>query len=163
MQIEVIKVDVENKGKYRVATVAYKGPEGKIEGKKVMSFGAGKPAFEVLVQAQPGDKFDVKSEKIDGYWNWTAADSAGKATEESRDRGNAHGTKVSPRTTYETPEERAQKQVYIVRQSSISNALALLMHNSPKAPIDTHTVKSVARELVEFVLGQESLQDIEVE
>lgn len=33
---------------------------------------------------------------------------------------------ASPKSTYETPEERAKKQVYIVRQSSVNAAIALL-------------------------------------
>ncbi len=33
-------------------------------------------------------------------------------------------------STYETPEERKIKQLYIIRQSSISNAIDVLKHNS---------------------------------
>lgn len=44
--------------------------------------------------------------------------------------GNAEAYKAtphaSPKSTYETPEERAKKQVYIVRQSSISAAIAYI-------------------------------------
>ena len=76
MLITVINVEVENKGKFRQAIVAYKGPDGKVEGKKIVSFGPSKEVFPVISEAQPGDVFDVKNEKVAGsdgkeYWNWT--------------------------------------------------------------------------------------------
>ena len=38
MRIEVLNVSVEDKGKYKMMEVAYKGDDGKVTAKKVMSF-----------------------------------------------------------------------------------------------------------------------------
>jgi hypothetical protein len=122
--IEILKVGVENKGKYRVAVIDHKTSEGKVDSKKVMSF-VNKEVFTTLSQAQPGDVFEITSEKDkNGYWQWTSANAAGKNT------GASTGAAKSPvRSTYETPEERAAKQVYIVRQSSLANAIAYYASN----------------------------------
>mgnify|MGYP003353238654 CR=1 FL=1 len=61
MNITLLNVTINTKptknGKsYQEADVAYKNNsfQGKVEGKKVMSFGATAEAFKVLAQAQPG-------------------------------------------------------------------------------------------------------------
>src|SRR3990167_7942935 len=112
MQInaEVIKVDVENKGKYRVANVAYKNPDGAVEGKKVLSFGPSKDVFKIVSEAQPGDKFVIESGTIvtdEVTANRSRVDSSGQTNAPA-----VRGSTPSPRSTYETPEERAKKQVY---------------------------------------------------
>lgn len=53
-------------------------------------------------------------------------------------------------STFETPEERAKKQVYIVRQSSISNAISLLTTGA-KVPPATSAVIALAKELEAYV------------
>jgi hypothetical protein len=123
-QIEIVKVDVERKGKYSTASVSHKTADGKIDNKKVQSF-TYKEVFNTLSQAQPGDLFEIESQKIknekDGkeYWTWTSVNSVGKA-------GTTSGPSMAKtvKSSYETPTERAARQVYIVRQSSISNAVA---------------------------------------
>ncbi len=120
INIEVIRVDVESKGKYNVATVAYKGPDGKVDAKKLVSF-ANKSVYDLLKDAQSGDLFEVTSEKdTNGYWQWTSANAVGKNTGGS---SAPAGKVVQARSNFETPEERAARQVYIVRQSSINAAI----------------------------------------
>lgn len=131
MQITIIGVSIEDvktaKGGYQKADVAYKNEQGKTEGKKVMSF-VNQSVFDVLKQAKSGDVFDIKSEKdANNYWQWTAItpSSGGTPTTSSVPAAivKTTGGNPSPKSTYETPEERAKKQVYIVRQSSISAAI----------------------------------------
>lgn len=160
-------------GKYSTATVAYKDGNGKIEGKKVMSFGPSADVFKVVSQAQPGDLFDVKSEKIAGkegkeYWNWTAIETTGKNVGQGSQKGQTSGSATPTRSTYETPEERAKKQVYIVRQSSLSVALELHKHNNPKAAIDFASVVETAQGFEDFVFNgvdeaEQALKAIEVD
>ena len=64
MQIEVVSVSVEDKGKYQMATVAYR-KDGKLGEKKLMSFGGGVEAYKVLSKAQAGQVFEVKAVKND--------------------------------------------------------------------------------------------------
>ena len=159
MQIEIINVSVENKGKYRVASVSYKDNNGRVDGKKnIMSFGS-KDVFKTISEAQIGDKFDVKSEKNDkGYWEWIEVVAAGKNTSPS-----STGAVESVRKSggWETSEERAKRQVYIVRQSSISSAIALAELNKMKLVGEEDIIKS-AKVFEEYVFGIEPLQETEV-
>lgn len=165
-QIEILKVGVENKGKYRVAVVDHKTVDGKVDSKKVMSF-VNKDVFTTLSSAQTGDQFDVTSEKDkNGYWQWITVVPAGKANGTSP----AKTASSNVRSSYETPEERAARQVYIVRQSSIANALTyyseLVDHSKGKQP-SVDDIVSVARLFEGYVFGADSvkdeLNDVEVE
>lgn len=155
MRIEVIGVDVENKGKWTMAKVAYKGPDGKIEGKNLVSFD-NKEVYKLLCDAKQGDLFDVKSEKNDkGHWNWVEASPAGKNTGAAGTAGAAKQASQTARSTYETPEERAKRQVYIVRQSSVSAAIALAEANGGEAPITEEDIINSARKFEAYVFGLE--------
>src|SRR5690606_25981004 len=103
--------------------------QGKTETKKLMSFGPQKDAFDMMINAAPGEEYTVTVHKNDkGYNDWTSVTpgvSSEPAAARSAPAVPARGN-PAPRSTYETPEERAKKQIYIVRQSSISNAIDLL-------------------------------------
>jgi hypothetical protein len=58
----------------------------------------------------------------------------------------------APRSNYETPEERAQRQVLIVRQSSLSSAVAMLTAGA-KTPPKVEDVLALASRLEGFVFG----------
>ena len=157
INVEVIRVDVESKGKYQAADVIYKGPEGKAHTKKLVSF-SNKEVFKLLSEAQPGDLFQVNSEKDEnGYWQWVAAVAVGKNT------GGAASPvvgKASPKSTYETSEERAFRQVLIVRQSSLSSAIALL--KDAKHTPSVEEVLDVAKQFERAIFQQDKLPDPEV-
>ncbi len=151
MQIEVLGVGVENKGKYRVAKVDYKNVEtGKIDGKQIMSF-TYKDVFKAVSEAKQGDVFDVRAEKNDkGYWDWIEIASVGKNVgTETRKEGYSQATKTS--RDFETSEERAKKQVYIVRQSSISAAIEFLKRTD--GPVTEQDVINVAKEFEGYVFA----------
>lgn len=150
-----------------MADVAYKNNsfQGKVEGKKVMSFGATEASFKVLAQAQPGETYEVSIVKNDkGYNDWVSMQKAG--AEGAGNNGNGQGSQqthaassarangaVSPaRSTYETPEERAKKQVYIIRQSSFTSAVSMLGVGA-KAPLNKEGVFALAKEIEAYVLG----------
>jgi len=138
------------KGSYTQLDVAYKR-DGKTEGKKIMSFGAGKTAFDNLKNAKTGDVYTVTSVKNEasGYWDWTDA-TAGEGAP-SQGKAPAYTASASPKSTYETPEERAKKQVYIVRQSSISAAIDML--KTDKKSLEVENVLQVASQFEAFVFG----------
>lgn len=152
MQIEVISVSVNTvptaKGSYQVAEVAYKDlKDGKVNGKKIMSFAA-KDVFKAMSNAKQGDKYDVGLEKDDkGYWQWKTATAANAQNPASPTSGNP-----SPRSTYETPEERAKRQDFIIRQSSVASAIALL--KTEKNIPEVGNILSVAEQFVQFVYGK---------
>lgn len=69
------------------------------------------------------------------------------------------GNGAARTSTYETPEERAKKQVYIVRQSSLSNALTALAIGA-KTPPKPDEVIELARKYEDYVFGKTSLPPI---
>lgn len=139
IQISVIQVAVETKsttkGSYQMATVTYKDlGNGKVNEKKVMSF-KDKEVFTKVSQAKNGEVLYVTMEKEDGYWNWKKVDAAPPGTSAQTPASNAVPAPTAGKTsTYETAEERAKKQVYIVKQSSLSLAATLLSIGAKQPP-----------------------------
>lgn len=155
MKIQVISVDVENKGKYNVAEVTFKNRsfQDKVESKKHMDF-VNKDVFEALKNSKKGDEFTITREKDkDGkYWQWVGiASSEGTGSGTASGVSKTSGTTAAPRSTYETPEERAKKQVYIVRQSSISAAIDTLKTDKKAPSVDE--VIAVAQQYEAYVFG----------
>lgn len=157
MNITILSVDIKTvptaKGSYSVAEVAYKNNtfQGKVEGKKVMSFGGGANAFKVLQNAVSGETYEVEAVKnAQGYIDWITM---GKA-DVSIPKESAAGVKnsVPARSNYETAEERAQRQVLIVRQSSLGHAVSSLSIGAKTAPKFDDTV-ALARQFEQYVFG----------
>lgn len=154
MNVEVLSVSVEDKGKYKMAEVAYKGSDGKVTSKKLMSFNY-PDVFKAFIDAKQGNTFSVEMQKNEkGYWDWVSA-SAGAATSKSAPSVSGN---PSPKSTYETAEERANRQVLIVRQSSLSNAIEFLGLNTKKVPAVQEVVE-VAKFFEDYVFGKTSSPD----
>jgi hypothetical protein len=139
---------------YNQLDLAYKNLDsGKVEGKKLVSFGPSVNAYEILRVAQVGHVFDVKTEKVGDFWQWTNVE---VGTSDSPAVASSSGGKsnATPRSTYETPEERQARQHYIVRQSSLSSAIALL--NVPGAKVKVKDVLDTAQTFVDFVFQTET-------
>ena len=117
---------------YSFVELAYKGEDGQVKGKKVMPFGESKPVYEALAKAGSGEFYTIGAVKNDGtgYWDWiSATKSDGGPTSVGTKNTSASagiGASSTVKSSYETSEERAKKQVYIVRQSSITAALGFL-------------------------------------
>lgn len=146
------------KGSYQVCELAFKNKsfQDKVEGKKIMSF-AEKEAFTTLSNASMGSIFTVARAKDDkGYWKWqtvTAGSNPGAAAPAAATQTSGGSmANASPKSNYETADERAARQVMIVRQSSISNAVALL--KTEKHTPTTEEVLAVAIQFENFVLGK---------
>jgi hypothetical protein len=163
MNITILSIDIKTiptaKGSYQTADVAYKNNtfQGKVEGKKVMSFGATKDSFATLAQAQPGQTYEITIVKNDkGYNDWVAmAQAVAGAASPAPAAGTYTAGKpaaTTPRSTYETPEERANRQVLIVRQSSLSSAAAVLTAGA-KAPPSASAVVDLAKVFEAYVFG----------
>lgn len=157
LEIRVKSIEDESKGKYNQLTVDYTDVgSGKDHTYKLMSF-VNKDAYLLLKSAKVGDVFDVVTNKNDkGYWTWESVSAVG-----TKPKANP-----SPRSTYETPEERAQKQIYIVRQSSLTSAIAMLAAaNDKKTAINPDTVIYVAKKFEQYVFGldeRESFDDLPI-
>ena len=117
-----------------------------------------------------GDVIHVSTEKDqNGYWQWTAVGTADTTTDNRGDDSSAAAptqakaaTRVSG-SNYETKDERAARQVMIVRQSSLSNAVATLAIEGSTA--SANDVISLAKLYEGYVLGQQaepsSIDDLE--
>lgn len=156
MQIEIVAVTVTHvpnaRGGYEVADIAYKNKtfNDKLEGKKVMSF-SNTEVFKTLANASAGDVFDIDREKNDkGYWDWKSVNIAGTTKGEPQQVSVPMKANASPKSNYETPEERAHRQEMIVRQSSISSAVAALRMDKHPLPVDD--VINYARHLEAYVM-----------
>ena len=149
IQIQIISVDVENKGKYQQAEVAYKDlAKGSVGSKKLMSF-TNKDVYNTVTGSKKGDVFNVELVKNDkGYWDWSAISAGGDSKAAPTPAGNP-----SPKSNYETADERAKRQVYIVRQSSLGHAIDTL--KTDKKNPSKEEVIELAKYYERYVFGLE--------
>ncbi len=160
MKIKFISVESSDKktktGKdYVEIEVTYKNIDfqEKVESKKLNPFG-NKDVYNTLKSAKQGDFFEVERSKNDaGFWDWIGIGSVsgGNSAPEPITKATGGAGYTSPKSTYETPEERAKKQVYIVRQSSISAAIDTLKTDK-KAPTKEEVV-DLAKYYEAYVFG----------
>lgn len=151
MQITILKTENENKGKWNLLHVSFTTDFGKTGKISLASFGQSGEAYKTLANAQSNDVFTVEVAKNDkGYDTWTSAIKAAP--------GAAKPAASVARSTYETPEERAKKQVYIVRQSSIASAVTALTSGA-KAPPKAEDILALARVFESYVFDSGTLVD----
>lgn len=164
-QIEVLSVSTETKqssgGKpYVMLDVAFKNlTSGKTEGKKFVPFGDSEAVYHVLKDAKNGNVFDVTMVKGEKYWQWTEVIAKAPGAASLPEGVAAKVYQQTPKSTYETPEERAKKQVYIVKQSSISNALTALSIGA-KTPPTAQSVIDLAQVFTSWVLSSQAPESL---
>lgn len=140
------------KGGYSVANVTYTD-NGKNFSKKIMSF-ANPAVFDAVKDAKQGDVFDVTVTKDGEYYNWSSAKKLDKDTPEKAQAAPAAGRVLG--SNYETADERKLKQLYIIRQSSISNAIEFAKMRTPvEEPYTPGDILDLAQQFVDFVYGTE--------
>jgi hypothetical protein len=159
IQIEVISVGAIQKvptakGFYETVEVAYR-KDGKVEGKKIMSF-ANPAIFKAVQKLAQGETVDVTTEKNEaGFWQWTGLNSGAAVTQPTPSQTSSAASTgtvaAKPVSNYETKEERAARQVMIVRQSSLSNAVSTLSVGAKH--LTPSEVVAVAKEYERYVLG----------
>lgn len=177
MLVKILNVDVENivkgKSRYSIANVAYM-VNGEARTQKVLDFA--NPAVFKQLPGLVGQDVNVTVTKNDaGYNQWSAiGDSAqensgqangllpqsrvGGIPSNTSSQASAGITQTRP-STFETPTERANKQVYIVKQSSLSSAIALATGNKEKA--SPEDIIKTAQQFVDFVFGTEDTTSME--
>ena len=162
MIIQVVAIDVNTAktktGKdYEVVEVTYKNKsfQDKVEAKKHNQFGD-KNVFNTLKSASAGDVFTIERKKDDaGYWQWIGITSGSGGSSSSSASAPSSTSKPSvtpaPKSNYETAEERAKRQIYIIRQSSISSAIEMLKTDKKSPSVDE--VLGVAKVFEDYVFG----------
>ena len=145
------------KGKNKVLSVTYKTDEGKVEAKKLYDWATKTEIWEAFKGATKGNVFSIDKEKNEkGFWEWVSLHRQ-DAPLKVQEKGNPVPTKPS----YETPDERAHRQVMIVRQSSISSAVNMLGPMSPKGDFTAYAacVIETAKRFESYVMGN-TIQDL---
>ena len=159
MQIKVIKTSVEKIKTYFKLNVVFRDLDtDKVDGRNILSF-VNKEVYGVLSKAEKDDCFEIAEKTNDkGYPEITSAtkitapESTGNTTVNVV---NKTGATATPRSNYETPEERAERQKYIIRQSSLERAIQNLSIGA-KSPLETKVIISQAKEFEDFVLNKPS-------
>lgn len=152
-KIVVLKAEVTTAPKgYKVAEIAYKTDDGKTKGMKVLDF-VQKEVFAALKDVKPGDVLNADFEKnAKGFWQFAQVSKTGETASVSSNSGTpASAVPAKSGGNWETSAERAAKQVMIVRQSSISNAIEYM--NVQKVKGGTGDVIDIAKCFEDYVLG----------
>lgn len=150
MEIKVLSVSkptTVSKGKntWQQIEVEYQGKQGR-KAKSLRDF-ADKEVFSFFTSVTSGQTVDVDVKKEGDFWNWKGAKVVvAGASDDNR------AEKVS-KGNWETSEERAARQRYIVRQSSITNAITLSTANGRKT--DVGEILELASRFEAFVFGEQ--------
>ena len=149
MQVTVIDVAQEtlsakNGRTFQQLVVSYKNDKGMAQAKKLVSF-ANPDLFKAAKSWTKDQIINVKTVKNEktGYWDWVGLEGEAVATSKE----SVTPTRVTG-SNYETKEERAARQVYIIRQSSLATAVDLLGQGA-----STDTVIETAKVFETYVLG----------
>ena len=128
MQITVTNVvpntlAASNGRTYQQLEVYYKNDKGENLAKKLVSF-TNPEVYKAAKNWQAGQEIEVNTVKNakTGYWDWVSIGGDNAVSETKSESKPA--TKVTG-SNYETKEERAARQTYIIRQSSISSAVEI--------------------------------------
>lgn len=168
MEINIIDVAApttntnRNGREYQSLEVTYKDDQGRVSSKKLMSF-SNPEVFKTAQTWEKGDAVNIAMEKDDaGYWQWTKVLADGEATPAPTNASAGGASTSAPRAStakptnrvtgsnYETKEERALRQLMIVRQSSLSNAVATLATHG--SPLSSEQVITLAKQYERFVM-----------
>lgn len=158
--VDVVREEIPSKngkGTYGQLTVSYRS-NGKIAEKKLISF-SNPAVFKAIEKLTKGASVDVTTVKNDkGYWDWTAINEGGAAQVATQSNTATANTRVTG-SNYETKEERAIRQRYIIRQSSISSAVDSLAVGA-KSPLNAADVIALAKKYEEYVFEQPNAEDL---
>lgn len=142
------------KGGFTTMTVSYVDETGKSRNWKVISF-ANPKVFDTFKNAKTGDQYEITTRKNDkDFTEWATADKVGEAPTS----GAKFQTKTPAVSQYETRDERNLRQRLIVRQSSLTNAIATLSLGG-KSPLNPAEVITVAETYMEWVFQEPPLPE----
>ena len=156
VEIDISIPKQDGSGSYKGSRLVYTDDSGKVQTQAFHenTFKFNAALKQQLKELKAGDNVVIDKEKPEGSSFWKVngilkSTVSGSATNGTTASTPAH---ASPKSTYETPEERAKKQVYIVRQSSIANAIAFF-HTEKN--VTTTKVLEVAKQFEDYVFGND--------
>lgn len=132
MLARIIKTEAIEKPKYKAYKVTYKNLEtGKPLSTNVVNFGDTLDVYNKLATVKVGDVFDVTVVKNGDFYNWVKMEPAAAPAEEAPEQPSAAAAgrrgATSTAREWEDASERALRQILIVRQSSVSTAVAAVV------------------------------------
>jgi len=137
----------KNGRSYQSIEVTYKDDQGQVKNKKLMSF-SNPSVFNHIKDLTKGNQINLRTEKdAAGYWQWIGIEGDKTVATETKTTPQAGGRVTG--SNYETKEERAARQVLIVRQSSLSSAVELL---GPGKSVEE--VLAVAKQFEDYVFAK---------
>lgn len=142
---------------YPIVELAYKTEDGKTKGMKIFGFGQQKANADVAGSSKPGDVLEATFQQNQkGFWEFKtlSATGASETVAVSADKPTAKGN-------WETSDERAARQVLIVRQSSLSTAVSFAEVSKTKPSVEE--VIEIAKKFEAYVMGQKVTQTGDVE
>lgn len=146
------------KNSYQVGIAVYTTMKGEQKEKKIMSF-ANPSVFSKLKDMKFPQTCEITYVEGDQYYGWAKVQ---EVTEDVPKATTApSGGKVLG-SQYETREERVTRQLHIVRQSSLSNAIAALTAGA-KTPPKTEDILDLAQTFVDFVYSDETVTFLETQ
>ena len=149
----------KNGRSYQSIEVTYKAENGQVANKKLMSF-SNPTVFNHVKGLAKGDTINVQTTKdAAGYWQWTGIGGDNEGTESTQAKPAATGGGRVTGSNYETKEERAARQIYIIRQSSISSAVELVAATSTE-PTTVDNVINIAKKFEAYVLAKDVAPEI---
>ena len=168
MKIQVLDVKTSQKtsnaGKpYQNVEIAYKNIDsGKVESKNITQYSK---VFKEVADASVTMFYDVETKKDEkGYWQWESF-KVGEPAEAPNVPTSFHPDPnkksfPTPKSNYETPEERAKRQVFIVKQSSLTAALKFAELNKEKPTVEG--ILALAQELTDWVTSEKKVDLFEI-
>lgn len=146
ISIDVTSETAKNGKKYQKMVIAYKKSTGGVDAKTITSYG-NKEVWQTLENHDPKDPkwYTIESEKNDGgYWEWVGISRQDTPPKEEQATNFVQVGKSYSKPTYETPEERERKQILIVRQNALTNAVNFVNSQFP-ASSDRQKVLEIAK------------------
>jgi hypothetical protein len=144
--------------KYNVAEVFYENDRGESKTWKLFDF-SNPAVYETLKNAKQGDAFDIVTGKNDkDFTEWRSATVAGAADAPAATPAGRTGSTQTRTSNYETADERAARQVLIVKQSSLAQAVAFVKQDAANdATVDT--VLDIAQQFTNWVMKADYFSD----
>ena len=146
-----VSIAKQNGGSYQGTRFSYRDLNGKLVEQNfhnnALKFN---PKLNVaLSNMKPGDAFTMVKEKEGEFWN--VKDLIVGDTPVATSGTSKPTAQPAPKSNYETSEERAKRQVYIIRQSSLSTAVATLSVGAKK--VEPTDVIKLAKQYEAYVFN----------
>lgn len=156
VEIDISIPKQDGSGSYKGSRLVYTDDSGKIQTQAFHenTFKFNMALKQQLKELKTGDQVVIDKEKPEGnsFWKVNGILKQGSVASPAQ-AAAVHGSPAqpSPKSTYETPEERAKKQVYIVRQSSIATAASFLKGEDTQP----ERILELAKQFEAYVFGTE--------